>query len=204
MIKNIVFDMGNTLIDFDRVYFLDCFGVEENDKELLMKEVYMSNEWAMMDAGTLDETDMFSIISKRIPERLNDKAYQLVFNWDKVIKPIQEVCDLVKQLKTRGYKIYLLSNASRRCLNEYFKTFEFSKYFDGEVVSAFVGHVKPERQIYEILVNKYDLKADECVFIDDLDANVESAIEFGMKAIVYRGNSEELKSKLEALLNKTA
>lgn len=200
MIKNIVFDMGNTLIEFDRNYFLDVFKVEEKDKEFLMREVYMSVEWAMMDRGTIDEKEMFEIVSKRIPERLHYKTHQLIFDWNKVTKQIQDVCDYVKQLKERGYKLYLLSNASRRCLNEYFETFEVSKYFDGAVVSAFENYIKPERQIFEMLVNRYKLKPEECVFIDDLIGNVEGAKNFGMEAIVFHHDSEELINKLEAIL----
>lgn len=200
MIKNIVFDMGNTIIDFNRDYFMDVFDIEEKDKELLMNEVYKSLEWGMMDRGTLDEKEMYEIVSKRVPEYLHQKVHQLIFDWDKIVKPIKGVCDYIKELKDRGYKIYLLSNASRRCLDEYFKTFEVSKYFDGEVVSAFEKYIKPEKQIFETLVNRYNLQAKECVFIDDLIGNVEAAEYFGMKAIVFHGNSNELKDKLEELL----
>lgn len=201
MIKNIIFDMGKVLIDFDREYFLDCFDVtNKEDRKILMKEVFYSVEWAMMDRGTLDEKDAYERVIKNIPERLHSKAYDCLFNWDKVVKPIEGMCEYIKELKDRGYKIYLLSNASHRCLDEYFKTFEVSKYFDGKVVSAFINRVKPEKEIFEYLLNKYDLKKEECVFTDDAIQNVDGAIFNGIKAIVFYGDTKEFKEKLERIL----
>ena len=201
MIKNIIFDMGRVLIDFDRDYFLDAFGVNDiEDRKILMKEVFFSVEWAMMDRGTLDEKQAYERVIKNIPERLHSKAYDCLFNWDKVVKPIKGMTDYVKELKERGYKIYLLSNASHRCLDEYFETFEVSKYFDGKVVSAFVNRVKPERDIFEHLLNKYNLKKEECVFIDDAIQNVDGAIFYGIKALVFYGDTNEFKEKLELIL----
>ena len=203
MIKNIIFDMGKVLIDFDREYFLDCFNVtDEEDRKILMREVFYSVEWAMMDRGTLDEKDAYEIVIKNIPERLHSKAYDCLSNWDKVVKPIEGMYDYVKELKDRGYKIYLLSNASHRCLDEYFDTFEVSKYFDGRVVSAFFNRVKPEKDIYEHLLNKYNLKREECVFIDDAIQNVDGAIFNGIKALVFYGDTNDLKERLESLLEK--
>lgn len=202
MIKNIIFDMGKVLIDFDRNYFLDCFDVQGQDRDILMKEVFYSVEWAMMDRGTLDEMDAYERVIKNIPERLHQKAYDCLFNWDKVVKPIEGMWEYVKELKDRGYGIYLLSNASHRCLNEYFETFEVSKYFDGKVVSAFINRVKPEKDIFEYLINKYNLKKEECVFIDDAIQNVDGAIFNGIEALVFYGDTNELKTKLERLLSK--
>ena len=202
MIKNIIFDMGKVLIDFDRNYFLDCFDVQGQDRDILMKEVFYSVEWAMMDRGTLDEKDAYERVIKNIPERLHSKAYDCLFNWDKVVKPIEGMWEYVKELKDRGYGIYLLSNASHRCLNEYFETFEVSKYFDGKAVSAFINRVKPEKDIFEYLINKYNLKKEECVFIDDAIQNVDGAIFNGIEALVFYGDTNELKTKLESLLSR--
>ena len=202
MIKNIIFDMGKVLIDFDRSYFLDCFDVHGEDRDILMKEVFYSVEWAMMDRGTLDEKDAYERVIKNIPERLHSKAYDCLFNWDKVVKPIEGMWEYVKELKDRGYGIYLLSNASHRCLNEYFETFEVSKYFDGKVVSAFINRVKPEKDIFDYLVNKYNLNKQECVFIDDAIQNVDGAIFNGIEALVFYGETNELKDKLEKILRK--
>lgn len=200
MIKNIIFDMGKVLIDFDRSYFLDCFDVHGEDRDILMKEVFYSVEWAMMDRGTLDEKDAYERVIKNIPERLHSKAYDCLFNWDKYVKPIEGMWEYVKELKDRGYKIYLLSNASRRCLDEYFDKFEISKYFDGRVVSAFINRVKPEKDIYDYLINTYNLKKEECIFMDDAINNVDGAIFNGIKALVFYGDTNEFRNRLEKAL----
>lgn len=200
MIKNIVFDMGNVLIDFDREYFLDSFNVTGEDRDVLLREVFYSTEWAMMDRGTLDEIQMYDIIKTRIPSRLHQKAYDLIFNWDKVVKPIKGVAEYIKELKDRNYKIYLLSNASHRCLDEYWVNVKGHEYFDGLVVSAFINRIKPEKDIYEHLIKKYALNKEECVFIDDSFANVEGAIFYGMKGITFHNDISELRQKLELIL----
>lgn len=200
MIKNIIFDMGGILLDFNREYFLDSFNVLGEDRKILYKEVFEGPEWPLMDLGELDEQEAYDSIIKRIPVSLHKKAYDLIFNWDKVVKPIEGMEDLIKDLKLRGYKIYLLSNASRRALNEYWPTVKGHEYFDGKVVSAFVNMVKPNDGIYQYLLNEFKLKPEESVFIDDLKANVEGAIRNNINGIIFDGSIDKLKNELEKLL----
>ena len=86
--------------------------------------------------------------------------------------------------KKKGLNIYLLSNAGRSA-DIYWPAVPASVYFDGKVISAFVNCVKPDRKIYEILLDRYGLKADECLFIDDAPANVEGAKEAGIDAYLF-------------------
>ena len=78
----------------------------------------------------------------------------------------------------------------------YFPHIPGSQYFDGTVVSALVGICKPDRRIYEYLLFKYGLKAEECIFIDDLPANIEAAKEVGIHGILFDGDVQKLKSSL--------
>lgn len=203
MIRNIVFDLGGVLVDFDREYFLNAFNVAEKDKKILMNEVFLSKEWSMMDKGTLDEEGAYNRVIKNIPSHLHDKAYDLIFNWEEVVKPIEGINEYINDLKQRGFNIYLLSNTSRRFLNKYWPTLKVHELFDGEVVSAFVGLIKPQDEIYQHLLNKYNLKAEECVFIDDLPVNICGAEYNGIKGIVFHKDIDELKEKLETIVKET-
>ena len=147
MIRNIVFDMGQVLIRFDRDFFIRRLGVEGDDAKLLLREVFLSLEWAQMDWGSISDEQAAVSVCARLPERLHDAAEKLVTMWDRPILPIEGMYELVEQLKAAGYGIYLLSNASVR-QQDYWPRIPCSRFFDGTLVSWEVGSVKPEREIY--------------------------------------------------------
>lgn len=192
MIKNIVFDMGGVLIRFDRQYFIDGLGVSETDGRLLMNEVFRSVEWARLDRGSLDEDEAAEKITARLPERLRDFARSLVFSWEEPICPVEGMYELIEELKANGYPIYLLSNASRR-QREYWPKIPASRFFDGRLVSADYGIVKPQPEIYRLLCGKFGLKAEECFFIDDSPPNIEAAFYCGMPGAVFNGETDALR-----------
>ena len=195
MIKNIIFDMGNVLLKFDRNYFLDAVGVKPADRRTLMNNVYLSLEWAKMDRGSMTEAEAAASMCSRLPERLHEQAHLLVDRWDRPILPVEGMASLVRELKAAGFGIYLLSNSSYR-QHEYWPRIPGSEYFDGTLISADVKYVKPEPEIYRLLYKKYGLIPEECVFIDDSAANIEGAERTGMPGIVFHGDAAELREKL--------
>ena len=199
MIKNIVFDMGNVLIYFNREIFLDRVGVTDpEDRKLLMREIYLSTEWARLDRGSLTPAGAEKLMCERLPERLHEKVTGLVSEWARPILPVPGMAELVRELKENGYNIYLLSNAA--CdQHVYWPEIPGHEYFDGTLISADVLHVKPEREIYEHLCLKFSLKPEECVFIDDSTVNAEGAFRCGIAPIVFHDDVGELREKLAAL-----
>lgn len=198
MIKNIVFDMGNVLLWFDRDRFLDAVGAEGEDRKILMNNVYLSVEWARMDRGSMTEAEAAASMCTHVPKRLHEKVHLLVDQWDRPIYPVEGMAQLVRDLKTAGYGIYLLSNASYR-QHEYWPRVPGSECFDGTLISADVKLVKPQREIYDLLCSNFSLKPEECVFIDDSAANIEGAEIAGMRGIVFHGEADEAREKLRAL-----
>lgn len=196
MIKNIVFDMGKVLIQFDPEYFIRRIGItDENDIQILLREIYKSIEWSMMDRGTLTDQEACEIMSKRIPEHLRQYVPKLTYEWDRPIVPIEGAERLVRELKASGYDLYLLSNASVHQKN-YWPNIPGNECFTGTVVSSYIGLVKPQPEIYKYILDKYNLKADECVFIDDSTLNVEGAVFSGLKGIVFHDDYNEVREKL--------
>ncbi len=198
MIKNIVFDMGNVLLRFEPELFLDRWTHDEQDRALLRREVFRSVEWAMMDRGTLDEPEAEARILPRLPERLHKAAKGLIEQWDEPMLPVEGMLELVQGLKAAGYRTYLLSNASHR-QHIYSQKCEAIGLLDGKLISADVQLVKPDPQIYRIFLDRFGLKANECVFIDDTPINVEGAVHEGMEGIVFHLDAAELRQKLAAL-----
>ena len=197
MIRNVVFDMGNVLINFNQPHFIDRAGVTDPaDKELLLRELFHSIEWSFMDWGTMDEAEAEAAILKRLPERLHAVARDMIYRWNEPVEPIPGMKELIADLKAKGMGIYLLSNASVR-LPEYWKSVPGSEYFDGGVVSALEKCVKPMPEIYHALMDKYDLKAEECLFVDDIAINVTGAMQCGMQGYVFDGDAAALGAALQ-------
>lgn len=198
MIKNVIFDMGNVLLAFDRDRFLDAVGVSGEDRRILLNNVYLSVEWARMDRGSMTEAEAAASMCTHVPERLHKAVHSLVDAWDRPIIPIPGMAQLVCDLKAAGYGVYLLSNASYR-QHEYWPRVPGSEYFDGTLISADVKLVKPEREIYELMCSTFGLVADECVFIDDATINIEGAERVGIHGIVFHNDAKETREKLKEL-----
>lgn len=199
MIKNIIFDMGNVLARFDPEMFLDRVGVTDAaDRALLMREVYRSLEWARMDRGSLTDEEAAELMCGRLPERLHETVRSLTCRWDRPILPVPGMKELAAELKEKGYGVFLLSNASLR-QHEYWGRIPGSEYFDGTVVSADVGLVKPQPEIFALACERFSLVPGECVFIDDSTLNAEGAFYYGMNAVVFHDDVAELREKLSAL-----
>ena len=195
MIRNILFDMGNVLIRFDRDYFIDRLGVSPEDKALLMRHVFRSVEWVCMDRGSMVEADAVNSVCARLPEHLHDAAAKLIAMWDRPILPIPGMLELVQELKENGYGIYLLSNASVR-QHAYWPRVPGSHLFDGTLISADEGIMKPQKEIYRLCLERFGLKAEECFFIDDVSANIQGACNCGIAGTVFRFDAQLLRTEL--------
>ena len=198
MIKNIIFDMGNVLIKFDRSIFLDKIGASGEDRETLLREVFLSLEWSMMDRGSLTEEQAMERMCRRVPERLHKAVRALTSEWDRPILPIDGMEELVRELKAKGYHIFLISNASYR-QHEYWPLIPGYECFEDTVISADVKLIKPQPEIYLYAMYKFGIRPEESVFIDDAGPNVEGAVYSGLRGIVFHGDTGELREKLREL-----
>lgn len=198
MIRNIVFDMGNVMIRFEPSLFIEREGITDpEDRKLIMNELFLSVEWAQMDSGVLTEETAEPLILARIPDRLKDHVRRLLYSWSWPRDTIPGMEDLVSRLKDAGYGIWLLSNASK-AQHVYWPKVPVSRLFEGKLISCDIGFVKPMREIYEAFTDKFGLRPEECLFIDDATNNVAGAIACGWQGIVFHGDSSELERKLEA------
>ena len=199
MIRNIVFDMGNVMIRFDPAFFIRREGIiDPADKELVMKELFLSLEWAQMDSGVLTEETAESPVLARFPDRLKAQVRNLLYHWAHPGDTLPGMEELVRRLKAAGYGIYLLSNASK-AQHAYWPQYPVSRLFDGKLISCDLGVVKPMHEIYEAFTEKFGLVPGECLFIDDAPSNVAGAVACGWHGVVFHGSSDELEQKLLAL-----
>lgn len=199
MIRNIIFDMGNVLTEFSPEYFVSRLAlVDQADQELLLQEIFRSEEWSMLDQGALDEKELERRVLARLPKQLHAAAHRLIFEWDQVSRPIGGMKELVRDCKTAGLSVYLLSNASVR-QPEYWRSIPGSEYFDGTVVSAFCRCVKPEQRIFQHTLEKFGLRAEQSLFVDDVQTNVDGAVQAGMHGFRFQGDPDALRKELQRL-----
>lgn len=196
MIKNIVFDMGQVLIRWSPQLVTARFDLPEEDKALLISEVFGGVEWTAMDRGRMTPEESYEHIRRRLPPRLHEAARSTVFDWWKTeLVPVAGMAELIAELKGMGYNIYLLSNAAST-LNVYFHRLPGAEHFSGRIVSADEKLLKPQHEIYELLYSRFSLRPEECIFVDDSPANIDGAQCTGMDGIVFRGDVARLRREL--------
>lgn len=200
MIKNIVFDIGNVLVDFRWRSLMEDLQIPEETQKRFEKTVFGSPWWGELDHGIYEEAEILTHFREDNKDHLD--AFNLVWdNRDKLVAPYAYAVQWIERLKKAGFKVYLLSNYPRDVFTLHTECgcFPFLDKVDGKVVSGFVKMVKPNADIYEHLLREYGLQAKECVFIDDREENVEAARALGMKGIVFAGY-EQACAELEKVL----
>ena len=198
MVKNIIFDLGNVLISFKPSEYFDKKKYPETIKSTILKDIFGSKEWLMLDNGEITTGEAIDTIAAK--SSLNKEEIAHIFNLrTDLMFPLDQVVRHLPELKNRGFRLYYLSNFPIDIFEEVSSGYYFFKYFEGGLISAEAKFSKPDNRIYEILLEKYNLLADECLFIDDNEINVKAAEVIGMKGIITHGSLEISKEIEEAL-----
>lgn len=198
MIKNIIFDFGGVLLDWNPRYLYRPYFRNDAKMESFLADI-CTYEWNMaLDAGR-PFAEAVAELQKKYPQYA--EAIGLYdTSWPEMLKcEFPESICLLKELKDRGYGIYGLTNWSAEKIKVAYARYDFFSMFDGIVVSGEEKVVKPDPRIYRILLERYALRPDECVFIDDNEANVDAASALGIHAVRF-GDVEQVRRDLEKLL----
>lgn len=189
MIRNIVFDIGNVLTDFRWKDFLRDKGFDEQMIGRIARASVESPFWQEYDRGKLDEKELMQEFVKSDPEIEGElhKAYDDIHG---IVTPRDYAIPWVLELKSKGYGVYYLSNFSHKAYYECADSLAFIPYTDGGILSFQDHVVKPEPDIYMLLLNRYGLKAQECVFLDDMAVNIEAAKTLGFYGIVFQSKEQ--------------
>lgn len=191
MIKNIVFDMGNVLLDYNPEVILEKACSSKEEKDMIRKELFEGPEWVLGDKGEMTNADRFEPVSKRLPKSMHKALLECVEHWDICMVPQPGAKEFLDKVRNAGYRTFVLSNAADNFYEYFPKEYDMDG-FDGVVVSCDLLLLKPDKKIYEYLLKTYDLKPEECLFIDDRKDNVQGALDCGMKAVVFQNNYDEI------------
>jgi 2-haloacid dehalogenase len=195
-IENIIFDFGGVLVDWNpRHLYKDHFR-DEKEMEQFLQNI-CTDEWNLEQDRGRPLSEGTVLLQKKFPEF--HSLIQLFYDrWETMLKSdIPETVALLRKLKTR-YKIYGLTNWSAETISIAYKRFLFFKEFDGIVVSGQEKIIKPNKEIYYLLLDRYHLKAENSIFIDDNIHNIKAAEETGLYTIHFESASQ-LKTRLSSL-----
>lgn len=189
MIRNIVFDVGKVLIGWSPEVSMDMIGFTAEEKQAVMHALFRDRSiWNEEDRGVKTREEMFDFLVSMAPE-IEDLIRRFYENAVISVTPMEYTRDWITSLRAAGYRVYVLSNfgeyAQKRAVE--LGAINFMDLLDGYIYSYMIHEIKPDRAIYDALIDKYDLVADECVFIDDVDINVEGARAAGMQGLLFKG-----------------
>lgn len=197
-IKAVIFDYGNVLIEWNpRYVYQDHFPNDPEGMENFLKEVDFMGWNNRQDKGRTFREGVADL-SAQFPQYANlIQAYH--DNWkDSIGKSYTGTVEIMKQLKQKGYPLYGLTNWSAETFPYAREKFDFFEMLEDMVISGEVGYVKPEPEIYHLLLEKIKRPAQECLFIDDSLPNIQQAKKMGFEAIHFE-SSEQLAGELKSM-----
>lgn len=194
MIKNVIFDLGDVLINTNPLEYIKTLGYSREKTQELYQALDTDSLWHDKDLGIYESyVDCIPIFQKHHPKLAKEIAEFFQDSWmKKVYTPIEENLVLYKKAQELGYDIFLLTNYSVDGFAYLEESYDFIKNAKGKIVSSHVHCCKPERKIYELLLEKYKLNASECIFFDDNINNILAAKELGFKAVLFTNVQETL------------
>ena len=201
MIHTIIFDIGNVLVDFRWRQMFESFGLKEDEIEKLANATVRHQAWLDLDKGIISTEEAKEAYVKEVPEyrEFIERIYQ---EMDKLLVQFDYSIPWITEMKERGYRIYILSNWSKLAFDACKDTaLNFLSLVDGTVFSYKEFVIKPEKKIYEIICTRYDINPQEAIFLDDSEANIKSAREYGLHAIHFQ-SYEQGRAELEEMLKK--
>ncbi|MHA2010304.1 MAG: HAD family hydrolase [Promethearchaeota archaeon] len=184
MIKNIIFDLGNVLINFKPRQFLLRYTKDDKRITNFVQIITGSETWLKLDQGLISlESGKNYFLSRYSSE---SELINIFFDhWKEMLTPISKNVEVLRKLKMNGYKTYILSNYINEAYKYVRKRLDFFKLFDGIVISSKIKLIKPELRIFQHILQKYNLTPEESVFIDDLESCVSQAGKVGINTIHY-------------------
>ena len=196
--KDMIFDMGNVLLDFSPFSIVSNFTSDTSLINLLVKEIFYQQEWLDLDQGIMDEDTAYLQITKRLDSNYHTLVKQILDHWHEYLVERDEMSELLSMLKQKGYKLYLFSNASLR-FNDYKNRMQVLTYFDQKIISAEIKLSKPSEAFYIKALELCGIEANDSFFIDDSPINILNANQYGIDGYIYNGSYTLLKDYLQKL-----
>lgn len=197
MITTIIFDIGNVLADFTWKEHYESFGYDEAMVERIAKATVRNPMWNENDRGVMKAEDIIDEFVAADPE-IEQDIRKVLKNVRTMVTRNDYAIPWIRELKSKGYRTLYLSNFSEKAETDCAYALDFIPYMDGGILSYQEKVIKPMPEIYQLLIDRYGLVPQECVFMDDTPANLEGAAKFGIHTVHFL-NQEQAIEELRKL-----
>ena len=186
-ITTIIFDMGNVLVQFRWRQLYREMGLTGERFERMADATVRNPVWNEIDKGNYTDEQMLEAFIANAPE-LEEEIRDLMYNrFRGYLRKFDYTDDWLDGLKSKGYRIYILSNFSRKGIEDVPEELDYMSKADGAVISYREGLIKPDPAIYRLLFERYGIDPAEAVFIDDTAENIKTAKRLGLNTVLFTG-----------------
>jgi len=184
MIQTIIFDIGNVLADFAWEDFIHEKGYYGEKFQRISEATVKSPAWNEFDRGVLSDEEILNSFIENAPD-LKEDILNIYGNLEGIVKKRDYAIEWIEEMKARGFRVLVLSNFPRKTHIECANELDFLEHMDGGILSYQDQVIKPHPEIYQLLLDRYELVPQECLFIDDLEKNIEGASAMGIHTIQF-------------------
>ncbi len=196
-IRNIVFDLGKVLVDFEPERCMETLGFSDEAKNAFRKKVF-PDIWEECDRIPYNDKEVRARFKSSLPG-FESEIDRLWNDPTSITKVFPYTDSWIAELKEKGLSVYILSNYGKRAFEINSVYYGFLSRVDGQIISYDVQCVKPDERIFRILCERYGLTPEESAFLDDREDNVLTARRLGFHGILFTG-FQEAKDMLDRLL----
>ena len=191
MITTIIFDIGNVLAGFTWKEHYESFGYDDEMVERIARATVKNPTWNENDRGVMTEEEIIDIFVAADPE-IEQDIRRVLKNVSTMVARNDYAIPWIQELKSKGYRTLYLSNFSGKAETDCAYALDFIPYMDGGILSYQEKVIKPMPEIYQLLIDRYDLVPQECVFMDDTPVNLEGAEKLGIHTIHFLNQAQAI------------
>lgn len=191
MITTIIFDIGNVLADFTWREHYASFGYDDEMVERIGRATVMNPTWNENDRGVMKAEDIIKEFVATDPE-IEEDIRKVLKDVRTMVSRNDYAIPWIQDLKGKGYRTLYLSNFSEKAETDCAYALDFLPYMDGGILSYKEKVIKPMPEIYQLLIDRYNLVPEECVFMDDTQANLVGAEKFGIHTIHFQNQAQAI------------
>lgn len=192
--------MGNVLLEWNARKNIAQVEPDAERADKLEKVVFASGIWERQDTGELTVEEALNLVKEQLDDSFHEAVTALFTDWYRHVEIYREMQDVAIQLSRQGYDIYVLSNTSAVYYAiEQAGYLPITQVLSGKVLSFEEGLIKPDSAVFHLLLDRYQLDPETCVFIDDIAGSILAAEKLGMTGILCQ-NSQQVIRDLQILL----
>ena len=198
-----IFDIGNVLLDYSPIKMVRRVVHDHPDAEYLADTLFSRYYWKRLDLDEITIEDEKKDLKNVLPSHLYELGCHILDKWLEEITPIGGIHEVLSFLKEKGCKLYYLSNICSQFILEgpkYDHIKSLLDYFDGGVISGPLHLVKPDKEIYEHLFNKYNIDPQDALYIDDNENNIKAGKVVGLNTYLFDGDAYKLEDYISNIM----